>query len=430
MTTAVRRQQRYDHRLRELVRRTGELRLATGRGVPRSTARGWLGASSSAVVSLNGADRTEAELRQEILTLQRRVTKLAALLRLALVLRPRGGRTLTGERLLDGPDKARLLRAIEGARTSIPLRGILRFLHLSPSRFYAWRRRQRACALNDQRSCPRTSPHRLTRGEVHAIEDMVTSPAYRHVPTRTLAVLAQRLGTVCASPSTWYRLVRTYGWRRPRLRVHPAKPKVGLRTTRPNEVWHIDTTVIRLLDGSRAYLHAVIDNFSRRILAWHVADAFAPANSVAVLLAASQGATPSEHAPLVLADAGVENVNAQIDALLATGVLRRLLAMTELKFSNSMIEAWWRSLKHHWLFLHALDSVPTVRRLVAFYVDEHNRVLPHSAFGGQTPDEMYFGTGDAIPAELASRADAARRTRLQANRSVSCDTCPALKATV
>jgi putative transposase len=63
--------------------------------------------------------------------------------------------------------------------------------------------------------------------------------------------------------------------------------------------------------------------------------------------------------------------------------------------------------------------------MVAFYVDEHNRVLPHSAFGGQTPDEMYFGTGDAIPADLASRADAARRARLQANRSVSCDACPA-----
>jgi len=55
-----------------------------------------------------------------------------------------------------------------------------------------------------------------------------------------------------------------------------------------------------------------------------------------------------------------------------------------------MIEAWWRSLKHQWLFLHSLDSVSTVRRLVAFYVDEHNRVLPLSAFRGQTPDEMYF----------------------------------------
>src|SRR2546423_992175 len=61
-----------------------------------------------------------------------------------------------------------------------------------------------------------------------------------------LAVVAQRLGTVCASPPTWYRLVRKYGWRRPRLRVHPAKPKVGLRTTGADKMWHIDTTVIRI----------------------------------------------------------------------------------------------------------------------------------------------------------------------------------------
>jgi hypothetical protein len=78
--------------------------------------------------------------RQEILML-RRVTKLAALLRLALVLRPSRQPRFTRERLLDGPDKARPLRAVEGARTPISPRGILRFLHLSPSRFYAWRRR-------------------------------------------------------------------------------------------------------------------------------------------------------------------------------------------------------------------------------------------------------------------------------------------------
>jgi hypothetical protein len=55
--------------------------------------------------------------------------------------------------------------------------------------------------------------------------------------------------------------VQRFGWRRPRLRVHPTKPKVGLRTTEPDEMRHIDTSVIRLLDGTRAYLHAVIDNF-------------------------------------------------------------------------------------------------------------------------------------------------------------------------
>jgi TonB dependent receptor-like, beta-barrel len=63
-----------------------------------------------------------------------------------------------------------------------------------------------------------------------------------------------------------------------------------------------------------------IDNFSRRILAWQVAETFAPANSVAVLVEAGRGATPSETTPVVLADGGVENVNAQVDELITTGV--------------------------------------------------------------------------------------------------------------
>ena len=428
MTTA-RPQQRYDYRLRELVQHTGDLTIATDLGVPRSTARGWLRTAPTVVVSLDIADLTELELRREVLKLRRRIHKLAALLRLALILLRVSGFTLSGERLPDGRDKLRMLRAIDQARACIPLRALLQLLHLSPSRFHAWRRRHTGCALDDQSSCPRTSPHRLTAAEIRRIKDMVTSPQYRHVPTGTLAVLAQRLGTVWASASTWYRLVRRCGWRRPRLRIHPAKPKVGLRTTRPDEMWHIDTTVIRLLDGTRAYLHAVIDNFSRRILAWRVAETFAPVNSVAVLLDASRTATPSDTAPVVLADAGVENVNAQVDELITTGILHRVLAFTELQFSNSMIEAWWRSLKHQWLFLHSLDSVTTVRRLVAFYVDEHNCVLPHSAFRGQTPDEMYFGTGDAVPAHLASGAAAARRARAEANRSAVCETCPSLGTT-
>jgi putative transposase len=201
-----------------------------------------------------------------------------------------------------------------------------------------------------------------------------------------------------------------------------------LRVPRSTARGWLDTTVIRLLDGTRAYLQAVIDNFSRRILAWRVAETFAPVNSVAVLVDASRGATSSAMTPVVLADAGAENVNAQVDDLVTTGVLRRVLAFTELKFSNSMIEAWWRSLKHQWLFLHSLDSVATVRRLVEFYVQEHNGVLPHSAFRGQTPDEMYFGRGDAVPADLTARAAAARRARAEANRSAACGTCPSIDA--
>src|SRR5688572_27036837 len=93
------------------------------------------------------------------------------------------------------------------------------------------------------------------------------------------------------------------------------------------------------------------------------------------------------------------------------------------RLSTSMIEAWWRCLKHQWLFLHPLDSMAKVRSLVAFYVAEHNSRVPHSAFRGQTPDEMYFGTGDAVPDQLASASNAARDARLAANRARQCAVC-------
>ena len=80
-------------------------------------------------------------------------------------------------------------------------------------------------------------------------------------------------------------------------------------------------------------------------------------------------------------------------------------------------------MKHQWLYLNTPDNVTSVRRLVAFYVKEHNTRLPHSAFKGSTPDEMYFGTEVGIPTALAEKRETARAARLEANRAASCRTC-------
>jgi hypothetical protein len=70
-----------------------------------------------------------------------------------------------------------------------------------------------------------------------------------------------------------------------------------------------------------------------------------------------------------------------------------------------------------------LDNFTALHRLIDFYVTAHNEVMPHSAFDGQTPDEMYFGTGDAVAAELASAREAAREERMKANRAAACSVC-------
>ncbi len=152
-------------------------------------------------------------------------------------------------RSADAPRKELPLRVVERSGVNLPLRSVLRILRLSSTRYHSWKREE-GCAFRDVDSCPRTYPHQLTSAEVRVVKEMVTSQEYRHVPTGTLALLAQRLGKVIASPATWYRLVRLHHWRRPRTRVHPSKPKVGIRASKPNQFWHIDTTVIRLLDGT------------------------------------------------------------------------------------------------------------------------------------------------------------------------------------
>ena len=416
----------YDTRFRHLIRETGDVQLAIQGGVPRSTARDGSRASTTNVVTLDVVRKSTLELEREVVVLRKRNAKLIAVLRLLVALMSILGITLARRRITDGAGKKRLLRAVERSRNALSLRVALRILGLSSSRYHSWSREE-DCALDDVSSCPRSHPQQLSSDELRVVKDMATSQDYRHVPTGTLAVLAQRLGKVFVSSATWYRIVRHHRLRRPRRRVHPAKPKVGIRASAPNELWHIDTTVIKLLDGTRAYLHAVIDNFSRRILAWKVSERFDPTNTVATLVEATRSMAPAGTQPTVLADAGVENVNAQVDELIGSGILRRLLAQTEIAFSNSMIESWWRTLKHQWLYLNTLDSLSSLRKLVEFYVAEHNTRLPHSAFRGQTPDEMYFGTGAHVPPELASQRMAARAVRLERNRAVSCENCKRIR---
>jgi len=124
-----------------------------------------------------------------------------------------------------------------------------------------------------------------------------------------------------------------------------------------------------------------------------------------------------------MADGGVENFNGAVDELVGSGLLSRVRALVDVRFSNSMIETWWRTIKHQWLFLHRLETLSAVRRHVGFYVAEYNATIPHAAFCGQTPDEVYFGHGAEIPAELEAERRATQARQLAANRALSCSAC-------
>jgi hypothetical protein len=122
-------------------------------------------------------------------------------------------------------------------------------------------------------------------------------------------------------------------------------------------------------------------------------------------------------------DSGVENKNAVVDAHCDERALHRVFAKVLLIPSNSMLERWWQPLKHGWLFLHTLDSFAELARLIRWYIEQHNSVMHHFAFDGQTPDEMYFGTGVAVPGALAKAHAGARTERIGVNRKLQCISC-------
>jgi putative transposase len=402
----------YDHRIRDLVCEERDPARFAQLGIPRSTTASWIRRGARPVVTTELFAQDEQALRARVLKLERRVQLLVGIARL-----------LDSQRVPTGEAKSSVLDAIARAKKRIPLAVALRVIGLSASRYHAWLRLAQACSLDDRSSCPRTVPTQLTRQEIAAVHDMATARAFRHMPIRVLALYAQRIGRVFAAPATWGRLIRERGCRRPRQRVYPARPKEGIRASRPNEIWHIDMSVIRLLDGTRTYLHAIIDNFSRRILAWKLAEKLTPLTTCELVRDAAQYLSADDTTPELYADSGIENVNGDVNALVNDGLIHRVLAQVEVAYSNSMIEAWWRSLKSQWSYLNTLDSVAAVRRLTSFYVSEHNTQMPHAAFHGQTPDEMYFGRGDHVPDQLAEAGRHARQVRLETNRELSCEAC-------
>ena len=107
-------------------------------------------------------------------------------------------------------------------------------------------------------------------------------------------------------------------WRRPRVRIHPRPSVVGLRASYPGQYLHIDITVIKLLDGTTAYIQAIIDNFSRLILATCSLRATKTAAETAALIRQARSIVGTDGpGATIIADDGGENTPDNIDVAAA-----------------------------------------------------------------------------------------------------------------
>ena len=170
---------------------------------------------------------------------------------------------------------------------------------------------------------------------------------------------------------------------------HPVYPYLlrGLTISRPDQVWATDITYIPLARGS-AYLVAIMDWHSRRVLAWRLSNTMDASFCVEALQDALSHFGPPE---IFNSDQGSQfTASAFTDVLLAAGVKISMDGKGRC-IDNVFVERLWRSLKYEDVYLKAYTNLVEAREGIGRYFQFYNTLRSHQALGHQTPADFYDG---------------------------------------
>jgi putative transposase len=156
---------------------------------------------------------------------------------------------------------------------------------------------------------------------------------------------------------------------------------------RPNQVWCADITYIPMARGF-VYLVAVMDWFSRRVLAWRLSISMDADFCVDAL----QDALARHGKPEIFnTDQGVQFTSADFVAVLESRGIRISMDGKGRFLDNIFIERLWRSLKYEEVFIKAYGSVSEARRGIGGWLSFYNEERPHQALGYRTPRGVFDG---------------------------------------
>jgi putative transposase len=160
----------------------------------------------------------------------------------------------------------------------------------------------------------------------------------------------------------------------------------GLAVERPNQVWAMDITYIPMARGF-VYLAAVVDWFSRRVLAWRLSITL----EVDFCLEAVEEALARYGRPEIFnTDQGSQFTSTAFTGLLLDNTIAISMDGRGAWRDNVFVERLWRSVKYEEVYLRAYDSVGEARASLGRYLDFYNRKRPHSSLAARTPDRAYF----------------------------------------
>ena len=197
------------------------------------------------------------------------------------------------------------------------------------------------------------------------------------------------------NPKRVRRLLRQMGleafYPKPRLSIpNPAAGRYpyllkSLKITQPDQVWCADITYIGL-PGGFAYLVAIMDWFSRYVLAWEVSNSMESAFCVSALeRALSRQRRPEIHNT----DQGSQFTSAEWLKLLEDRGIKVSLDGRGRAFDNIFIERLWRTVKWEYVFLREHHSIDNLRAGLGNFFDYYNHRRWHSALANQPPAAVY-----------------------------------------
>jgi putative transposase len=192
------------------------------------------------------------------------------------------------------------------------------------------------------------------------------------------------------------RLMRSMGIEAIYRRPNTSKPAVGhkiypyllrkMAIDRPNQVWATDITYIPMARGF-VYLAAVVDWFTRRVLAWRVSITM----EADFCIEAVEEALAKNGKPKIFnTDQGSQFTSLPFTGLLLKHGIAISMDGRGAWRDNVFVERLWRSVKYEEVYLRAYNSVAEARASIGRYMTFYNGRRPHSSLDARTPDQAYF----------------------------------------
>jgi len=167
-------------------------------------------------------------------------------------------------------------------------------------------------------------------------------------------------------------------------RVYPYLLR-GLAIIRPNQVWSSDITYIRLEQGW-AYLIAVMDWFSRYVVAWQLS----PNLEIGFCLQALHNALNKNTPEIFNTDQDVRFTSPQFTTLLENKLVKISMDSRGRYLDNIFTERLWRTIKYENIYIKHYQNITEARYGLTAYLNFYNTRRLHSSLNNLTPAQVYF----------------------------------------